>query len=117
MKIGVVCLFIMTKFEDGKILSFSLFQNIFNGNLTREEYHQIEGDILKSVGYMVNIETVLDAHSLFETQIETDQSKKDLFLELYYFITLSGLIQIKPYYISLACHSLILEGQELTSCL
>ena len=67
MKIGVVCLFIMTKFEDGKILSFSLFQNIFNGNLTREEYHQIEGDILKSVGYMVNIETVLDAHSLFET--------------------------------------------------
>jgi hypothetical protein len=58
----------MTKFEDGKILAFSLFQDIFNGNLTKEEYHNIESDILTKVDFRINIETVLDAHSLMETQ-------------------------------------------------
>lgn len=34
LKYGVVCLFIMTKFEEGKILSHSLYADFFNGNLT-----------------------------------------------------------------------------------
>lgn len=67
MKIGVVCLFIMTKYEDGKILSHTLFSEIFNGNLTKEEYHYLESDILKQMDYQVNFETILDAHSLLET--------------------------------------------------
>ena len=51
MKIGVVCLFIMTKYEDGKILSHTLFSEIFNGNLTKEEYHYLESNILKQMDY------------------------------------------------------------------
>lgn len=66
-KIGIVCLFIMTKYEDGKILSHSIFTEIFNGNLTKEEYHQIESNILQMVEFKINLETVLDAHSLLET--------------------------------------------------
>lgn len=46
LKIGIVCLFIMTKFEDGKILSYTLFTEFFNGNLTKEEYHNLEAEIL-----------------------------------------------------------------------
>jgi hypothetical protein len=82
----------MTKFEDGKILAFSLFQDIFNGNLTKEEYHNIESDILTKVDFRINIETVLDAHSLMETQYKDLSQFKDLFLELYYFIILTGFI-------------------------
>jgi hypothetical protein len=37
-------------------------------------------------------------------------------LELYYFIVLSGFIQIKPYYIALVCHALILQEKPLVQC-
>ncbi len=57
----------MTKYEDGKILSYSIFTEIFNGNLTKEEYHQIESNILQMVEFKINLETVLDAHSVLET--------------------------------------------------
>jgi hypothetical protein len=103
----------MTKYEDGKILSHSIFTEIFNGNLTKEEYHQIESNILQMVEFKINLETVLDAHSLLETVCQINQSQKDLFLELYYFIILSGFIQIKPYYIALVCHALILQEKPL----
>ncbi len=110
LKYGVVCLFIMTKYEDGKILSHSLYGDFFNGNLTIQEYHQIEGDILYTVGFKINYETLIESHCLLETQIQIDQTQKELVLELYYYLVLCGFVYIKPYYVSLACNILVLQN-------